>query len=95
MMDDDPDFEWDDDKAARNLAQHGVGFAVIRKFEWETCTTFEDRREAYSETRFVSHGVIEDRLHVAVWTVRGSRRRLISLRKANRREARAYMKGQP
>lgn len=29
-MEDDPEFEWDDAKAARNLARHGVGFEAIR-----------------------------------------------------------------
>jgi uncharacterized protein len=85
-----PDFEWDEAKAAGNLALHGVAFDAIRRFDWETCATFEDRRAAYGETRLVSLGLIGTRLHVAVWTPRGRRCRLISLRKANARETRAY-----
>jgi uncharacterized DUF497 family protein len=90
---DDPDFEWDSAKAGPNLARHGVAFEDIRRFDWETCATFEDRRADYCEQRFVSHGLIADRLHVAVWTVRGGRCRLISLRKANAREIRAFQGG--
>lgn len=94
-MDGDPDFEWDDDKAAQNLARHGVGFDAIRAFDWETCHTDEDRRVAYGEARLISLGLIRDRLHVAIWTVRGARCRLISLRKANQREVRYYRERNP
>jgi uncharacterized DUF497 family protein len=88
-----PDFEWDEAKAADSLARHGVQFSAIRRFDWNTSSTFEDRRTDYGEPRFVSHGLIADRLHVAVWTLRGGRHRLISLRKANRREVRAFQEG--
>ena len=87
------DFEWDEAKAADSLARHGVPFSAVRRFEWESCTTFEDRRADYGEARLVSHGLIADRLYVVVWTLRGRRCRLISLRKANRREVRAFREG--
>jgi uncharacterized DUF497 family protein len=87
------DFEWDEAKAAGNLVRHGVTFDGIRRFEWDTCATFEDRRTDYGEVRFVSHGLIADRLHVAIRTMRGGRCRLISLRKANGREIRAFREG--
>jgi uncharacterized protein len=86
MMDDDPDFAWDDAKAARNLAERGVAFDAIRTFDWQTCWTREDARGAYGEQRFISVGTIDGRLYVAVWTQRDGKRRLISLRKANKRE---------
>jgi uncharacterized DUF497 family protein len=85
-MDEDPDFAWDDAKAARNLAERGLGFEAIRGLDWENCRTREDTRGAYGERRFISIGMIGGRLHVAVWTPRDGKRRLISLRKANERE---------
>ena len=86
-MDDDPEFEWDDAKAARNLAKRGIGFGTIRAFDWQNCWTREDTRGAYGERRFVSIGTIDGQLHVAVWMLpRAGKRRLISLRKANERE---------
>ena len=85
-MDDGPEFEWDEAKSARNLAERGVGFEAILAFDWQNCRTREDTRGAYGERRFVSIGTIEGRLHVAVWTPRAGKRRLISLRKANERE---------
>jgi uncharacterized DUF497 family protein len=89
----DPEFEWDDAKAARNLAQHGVRFEAVRSFDWTDAMTREDTRGDYGERRFVSIGRIGRRLHVAVWTARGDRRRLISLRKANPRERALHDRG--
>ena len=86
----DPEFEWDGAKALRNRVEHGVSFEAILGFDWETCVTFDDLRFDYRELRRVSFGLIGSRLHVAVWTERSGRRRLISLRRANRREIEAY-----
>lgn len=72
-MDDDPRFEWNDDKAARNLAERGIRFDAIRAFDWDSCVTAEDTRGDYGERRFVSIGRIDGRLHVAVWTEREER----------------------
>jgi uncharacterized DUF497 family protein len=68
-------------------------FDAIRSFDWKSNATEEDER-AYRERRFTSVGLIGERMHVAVWTVRrrGDRVRLISLRKANAREVRRYLK---
>jgi uncharacterized DUF497 family protein len=65
----DPEFEWDDAKAERNFARHGVAFEAIRRFNWDSCVTFDDRRYDYGERRQVSFGLVEERLHAAVWTV--------------------------
>jgi uncharacterized DUF497 family protein len=44
----------------------------------------------YGEPRVVSAGYISGRLHLVVWTARGDIKRIISLRKANDREEKAY-----
>ncbi|WP_371257065.1 BrnT family toxin [Pandoraea sp. SD6-2] len=49
-----------------------------------------DDRRNYNEERFVTLGLIGDRVHVMVFTVRGEAIRVISLRKANRREVKQY-----
>lgn len=84
------DVEWNQAKRDRNLAKHGVDFAAIEGFSWNAALTREDTRSAYGETRFVSISPIGDRLYVAVWTERGVDCRLISLRKANKREVAIY-----
>ncbi len=85
------DFEWDTAKRLRNLGKHGIDFAAIGSFAWEIAITREDRRGDYGERRFISISLIGNRHHVAVWSLRGDARRLISLRKANKREVKAYV----
>jgi uncharacterized protein len=87
-------FDWDEDKRQANLAKHGVDFAEVVRFDWETADMREDFRSDYGERRIISTGYIGDRLHVCIWTQRGGRLRIIGLRKANPREQRRYDKDQ-
>ena len=50
----------------------------------------EDYRWNYGEDRFRLTGIIESRVFVLVYTVRETSIRIISARKANRREVRFY-----
>ena len=79
-------YDWDDDKAAANLAKHGVPFEAVAGFDWQTAIEAEDMRYDYGETRMQALGKIGGRYHVLVYTWRGDRIRVISLRKANRKE---------
>jgi len=83
-------FEWDAEKAAANLAKHGVGFEAVRDFDMDEAVTIEDTRHDHGEERFRSFGYIGTPLHVLVFTWRGRVIRVISLRKANRREEARY-----
>lgn len=83
---------WDEAKRAVNLEKHGVVFEDADGFEWGLALTAPDTRRDYGEDRFVSIGPIGARLFVMVWTPRGAGRRIISLRKANKREERYYAK---
>lgn len=85
-----PRLLWDEAKRAANLAKHGVDFVVLGDFDWSAANIFEDRRRPYGEARFVAHGVIGGRLHAVVFTPRDDLLRIVSLRKANSREIRAY-----
>lgn len=85
------EISWDNAKRIRNAEKHGVDFAAIEGFHWDGALTVEDTRGEYGEPRFVSIGLIGDRHHVAVWTQRDDGIRLISLRKANKREVRIYV----
>ncbi len=80
------EYEWHPAKAEANLAKHGVAFETVRGFDWGKAVTEEDRRWAYGEARFIAVAPIGDRLHVLIFTLRGSRLRVIGLRKANARE---------
>ena len=54
------------------------------------CLTFEDQRIAYGEQRYITLGHLEGRLVVIAHTPRGENIRIISMRKANNRERKAY-----
>lgn len=79
---------YDPAKRAGNLEKHGVDLADAAAFELGTAITRRDPRAA--EERYVPVGFIGARLHVMVWTPRDGTVRVISLRKANRRETRTY-----
>ena len=83
-------FEWDEAKRAANLAKHGVDFAVVEGFDFENVLVVPDERRNYQEARQIALGLIGTRLHVLVFTGRGGVVRVISLRKANKHEAKTY-----
>jgi uncharacterized DUF497 family protein len=84
-------FEWDDRKAAQNVAKHGVPFDyAVRVFLDPHRLDSEDTRRDYSEERWLTLGNIEGRLFAVAYTPRGKVIRLISARKANEREQRKY-----
>jgi len=83
--------EFDPAKNVRNIAERGISFERVEDFEWETAVIVRDSRRDYNkETRFRAMGMIGERLHAMVFTPRGDGIRVISLRKANRREERMY-----
>lgn len=84
--------EFDPAKDKINRVKHGISLAAARDFDWETAFEREDDRFDYGENRFVAIGLIGARLHVMVFT-EGSDDdvvRLISLRPAEKHEARFY-----
>jgi uncharacterized protein len=42
-------YEWDETKRAKNLANHGLDFAVIEAFDWEQAIIEKDERRDYAE----------------------------------------------
>jgi uncharacterized DUF497 family protein len=52
----------------------------------------DDTRRDYGERRMIAFGMIGDRLRVCVYTQRGEVYRIISLRKANRKEVRRWQR---
>ncbi len=58
--------------------------------EWEKAVSVEDTRKDYGERRLRVLAYLDDRLHVAVVTMRGDAVHVISFRKANRKEVKFY-----
>ena len=82
--------EFDGVKDARNRERHGISRARAAELFEQPFLETEDLRADYGERRFIAYGWIEERLFACVYVWRGGRRRIISLRKANRREIDAY-----
>lgn len=84
-------YTFDPKKNATNVEKHGVFFSAADDFEWETALIHVDSRKSYGEPRLEAVGLIGDRVHVLVFSLRSTTVRLISLRKANSREVRKYV----
>ena len=83
-------FEFDPIKDESNLDKHGSSLANADTFEWETAVVLQDTRKQYAEPRFEATGYIGERLHVMIFCHRSDAVRVISLRKANKREEKRY-----
>ena len=75
--------EFDSAKRNKNLVERGLDFARAG----EVFKSLHFTGQAY---RFITVGLLDARLVVLVWTLRGEVRRIISLRKANDREKTFY-----
>ncbi|MBN9406807.1 MAG: BrnT family toxin [Burkholderiales bacterium] len=82
--------EFDQAKDAANVAKHGVSMALAERICWPDVLCMPDNRRDYGELREIGFAVIDERLYVVVFVQRGEVMRIISLRKANRREVKLY-----
>ena len=82
---------FDPAKRAETLRLRGLDFADARVvFEGPTFT-FPDERYDYPEERYVTAGLLADRMVIVVWTPIEDGRRIISMRKASAREQARYL----
>ncbi len=87
-------FEWDDRKAEDNLRKHKISFLTASLvFEDPFLLVEEDESEDYGEIRLLATGVVKSVTIIVAYTDREDRTRIISARKANRHEQRAYDQG--
>jgi uncharacterized DUF497 family protein len=88
------EIEFDPAKSAENERRRGLPFDLADSLEWDKALIRPDQRIDYGEDRLIAIGPIGGRLYVVCFVYRDGKRRIISFRKANRREQRAYGKGQ-
>jgi hypothetical protein len=81
---------WDEAKRLVNLAKHGVDFGDVDGFNWTKAQIRFDGRRDYGEVRFVAVVPGGAELFLVVYTERHGEKRIISARRANRREARQF-----
>jgi uncharacterized protein len=84
-------YEWDEKKSATNLEKRGFGFELVQQFDWETALTGIDPR--HNEPREWALGVVDRRVYFIGFTRRKGKIRIITFRKANKREFRKYDSG--
>jgi uncharacterized DUF497 family protein len=77
-------------KNAGNQLKHNVSLALAAELDWEAARIWIDERFAYEEVRMVALVPKTDTLYYVAFVDRGDVRRVISLRRANRRERRYY-----
>ena len=89
------EFEWDDEKAVINWAEHEISFAEAKTvFDDPLYVDFYDPDHSYDEHRYLSIGESQQRrLLIVSYTERGDITRLISAREATPAERRDYEKG--
>jgi uncharacterized DUF497 family protein len=77
-------------KRDKVLAERGLDFAHAgRVFAGRTATA-RDIRKSYPEARFITAGLLGDRVVVMVWTPTAAGRRIISMRHCHEDEARRW-----
>jgi len=87
----DDHFEWDDEKAADNWLNHGITFETAREaFQDPFAIEWLDRGQNPNEERFAMVGMVQNRLLLVAYTLRGERIRIISARKPEANERRKY-----
>ena len=84
--------EFDPAKDAANMAKHGVSLALAAELEWEAALVWIDDRFEYAEMRVIALAPKARILYYVAFVDRGEVRRIISLRRANRREVKHYAK---
>ncbi len=82
---------FDPAKDAANQEKHGVSLALAGDLDWEAALVWVDDRFEYSETRMIALAPNTEILYYVAFVDRGNMRRIISLRRANRREVKHYV----
>ncbi len=84
--------EFDKAKAETNQAKHGVSLSMARELDWGAALVWLDDRFEYDELRMIALAPKTEVLYYVSFVDRGAVRRIISLRRANRREVQHYVK---
>ena len=84
------EIEYDQSKNSSNIKKHKISLQEAINLEWDMLLAKQDTRHEYDEIRMIGYAPIGQRVFCVVYTNRGDSRRIISLRKANKREVKNY-----
>lgn len=85
-------FDFDPGRDATNLSKHGLSLSAAAELSWDAALVWIDDRADYGEVRMVALAPIVDILFFVAFVDREPVRRIISLRRANRREVNHYVR---
>ena len=88
-------FDFDPKKERLNMQRHGLSLSLAEELLWDEALVWVDGRFGYDELRMVGLVPKGDRLYYVGFVDRGEVRRPISLREAERREVKHYVKNFP
>jgi len=86
------EISYDPAKNAENIARRGLSFDEAARLDFRTAVFAVDDRHDYGETRYRGFGFLDGRLHALVFVETGTGIRVVSFRKANKREVQRYEK---
>ena len=82
-------FEWDDEKNNTNLNKHGIDFNTAKAL-WNDPNRIEIHTAHPIENRIILIGRIGKKLWASIFTMRGNTIRIISVRRARKKELKLY-----
>lgn len=83
--------EFDPAKDEANVARHGVSLALAGKLDWDAALVWLDDRFEYDELQMIALAPETNTLYYVAFVDRNEVRRIISLRRAERREVKHYV----
>ena len=83
--------EFDPAKDSVNRANHGVSLAMAEQLDWDAALVWVDSRFEYDELRMIALAPETSTLYYVAFVERGEVRRIVSLRRATRREVKRYV----
>ena len=87
-------FSCDPHKSRANYFKHGIVLEFAQYLDWTKEVVWQDDRQNYNEVRMSGLVPLEGKVYAVVYVLRTESTRMISLRKANKREAKHYEKNQ-
>ncbi len=87
------EFEWDPDKAEKNLRKHKIDFASATRVFQDPFSVEYELEDDDDGIRYNAIGLVDGRMLHVTFTMRGDLYRIISARLAERHERRRYHEG--
>jgi uncharacterized DUF497 family protein len=82
-------FEWDEEKSRKTMRERGLDFKEAAKL-WDDLDSIEVLAFSDKESRWAKIGTLNGQLHTAIFTLRGKKVRIISVRRAHPKEIAFY-----